>query len=223
MDKRKTTKPARRDPVIMIGIPAGDQVATYFCQSLVGLTVAQGTLFHFSVGSLVYDARNQITLSAIQQKCDLLLWTDSDMVFEPDALQRLMQTMAETGADLVSGLYVTRKTPIEPVILSRLDTEEKENGMIAINREVYTDYPRDSVFEIAGCGFGFCLTKTDILRKVWEEMGQPFAPLPAMGEDLSACFRMQKLGGKLVCDSRVKCRHMGHFPVGEEDLPEGET
>lgn len=202
---------------LMVGIPAMDTVMTEFCQSLVGLAVSEGTAFNFTRGSLVYDGRNQITMGAIEGGYDVILWTDTDMFFPPDVYMRLKKTMDKTGADVVSGLYVTRKTPIEPVIYSRLGTEQ-QGDMIAITREVYKDYPKDSVFDIEGCGFGLCLTKVEAFRKVWERFGQPFAPLPAMGEDLSACYRIRQAGGKIVCDSRVKAEHIGLFHVGEDDL-----
>lgn len=215
---KQTPKPA---PTLMVGLPTGDTMQTWTCQSLLGLQgISNGTLFNFAMGSLVYDARNNITMDAIRAGVDRVLWIDSDMKFEPGTYLRLSRTMDETGADLVCGLYFTRKNPIEPVIMSCLRTEDAEvEGQKVVNiiREVYYDYPKDSVFEIEGCGFGVVLVKTVALRKVWEEFGAPFAPLPAMGEDLSACFRMRQLGAKLLCDSRVKAEHMGIFPVGEED------
>ena len=57
-----------------------------------------------------------------------------------------------------------------------------------------------------------------VAKRIWDELGQPFSPLPAFGEDLSACIRIRELGGKIVCDSRVKVQHIGLFPIGEEYL-----
>ena len=224
MAKRKTPKPAQeqtkgRTPKIMIAIPAGDQCMTLWAQSLVGLMATPDVCYDFAIGSLVYDARNQLSLAAVQEDMDLLLWTDTDMIFPRDALEKLATTMAQTGADVVTSICTTRKLPIEPVIYSRLDYEKNEaDGTVKVHKEVYKDYPRDSVFEVAGCGFGFCLTRVGIWKRIWDELGQPFAPLPAFGEDLSACIRIRELGGKIVCDSRVKVQHIGLFPIGEEYL-----
>lgn len=223
MSRKKTPKPATREALLMVGIPAGETMATLTCQSLLGLclTVSSKTTFNFAVGSLVYDARNQISYGAVETGADYLLWVDSDMVFEADAVLRLHQTMTETGADLVTALCTTRKAPIKPVIYKALawDEVETEQGpAVKITREEYRDYPRDSVFEIAGCGFGFVLTKVSAFKALWERNEQPFAPMPMFGEDLSACIRMKRAGAKLVCDSRVKVGHIGQFVVTEDDI-----
>lgn len=211
---------------IMVGVPAGDTMYTLTAQSLLGMSLIlpqERTNFDFAIGSLVYDARNQISYAAVENGADLLLWVDSDMKFEADAVLKLFDTMQETGADLVCGLYTTKRRPIKPTIYKRLDAEP-EGETMHVSMETYYDFPKDEPFEVQGCGFAFVLTKVDLFRFLWK-YEQPFAPLPLLGEDLSCCYRIRKAGGKMVCDPRVKVEHLGVFEVGADDIeyPEPEA
>lgn len=211
----------------LIAIPAGDKVHTLFTQSLVSLVLNTSAfmknlvpLYDFAIGSLVYDARNQLVGDALGNKADRILWLDSDMVFEPDLLARLSQDMDETGADVVCGLFFGRRPPIQPAIYSVLKTEQK-GDMLYIHEEKYENYPKDSLFEIAACGMAATLVSVDICRKIVERYGMPFSPLPGLGEDLSFCYRARELGASLMCDSSVKVNHLGLVEFGEADFAPG--
>lgn len=75
--------------------------------------------------------------------------------------------------------------------------------------EAYGDYPRDSLFPVAGCGFGAVMMTTELLRRLQAAYGLPFTPLPGFGEDLSFCLRVQELGAEVWCDSSIKLGHAG--------------
>ena len=194
---------------VLIGMPAFDMMHTVTCRSLIGLAKENGTPHSFAIGSLVADARNRIVDDAFRMGVERILFVDSDMVFEPDMLYRMQACMTATGADVVCGIMTTRKHPIEPVIYKSLSWEEDENGYLKINKETYLDYPVDSVFEIAACGFGACLVTVDICKKIMGNYGAPFTPLPGLGEDLTFCIKAREAGGKIICDSRIKVGHMG--------------
>jgi GT2 family glycosyltransferase len=164
----------------------------------------------------VYDARNTLVKQALQENFDRILWLDSDMDFQPDLLVRLGQTMDETGADIVSGLYFTRRAPVKPVIYNELGYyHDPEANEVTPHAGSYENYPIDSVFPIEGCGFGAVLMTVDIARKVVDKFGVPFAPIVGFGEDLSFCLRAEEVGGKIVCDSRVKLGHVGLGTISE--------
>lgn len=168
--------------------------------------------------SLVYEARNSLAINAVESGCDYILWLDSDMMVPPDTLLRLLQDAEETGAEYVSGLYFTRAFPVRPMITKTIEWEQDaETGEAHNTVELYTDYPKDSVFEIDGGGFGCVLTSVNLIADVTEHFkGSPFAPLPTFGEDFSFCWRVKQLGRKMLCDSHVKCRHIGVYLFGED-------
>ena len=163
--------------------------------------------------TVIHDARDKLAKTAIEMECDRVLWIDSDMKFRPDILERLSADMDE-GREMVTGLYVTRRPPIYPVIYNRLDYDPINKRGTA---DYYADYPRDSVFKIRGCGFGGVMTSVDLLKKVAREFGQPFAPLPGLGEDLSFCWRVNQLGVKIYCNSFVTLGHIGTYEYTIDD------
>ena len=93
---------------ILICIPAMDMVATGFCQSLAMLQKAGHEVsIMFQVGSLIYDARNRLAKQAIKMGADYSMWFDSDMVFEPDTMVKLLAD----NKPFVSGMYFRRAHP----------------------------------------------------------------------------------------------------------------
>ena len=201
----------------LIAIPCMDMIHTGFAQSLMALQKDDHTDVMFWPGSLVYDARNLISLKAIEQNYGRVLWLDSDMMFTPDALKILQNDLDQhSGAGLATALYFTRSRNITPVIYSELDEPTSICGKPVKRITPYTDYPRDTVFGIQGCGFGCVLTETQMLKDVWDNFGPAFAPFPWAGEDLSFCFRARKLGYEFICDSRVSCGHIGKYVFTED-------
>ena len=73
---------------VFVAIPSLDTVPALFCQSLALLQRAGDTIVGFQVGSLVYNARNELARQAIKSEADWVLWLDSDMVFSSDLLQK---------------------------------------------------------------------------------------------------------------------------------------
>lgn len=199
----------------LIAIPCMDMVHTLFMKSLMALERVDDCRFSISCSSLIYDARNTLAKQAVAENYDRVLWLDSDMDFDPDILKVLSNDMDE-GRELVSGLYFKRKAPIKPVIYNDLGYVKVSEDAVTPVAIPYEDYPRDSVFKIAGCGFGGCLVSVDLLKKVIDAFGLPFSPERGFGEDLSFCFRATQLGVDLFCDSRVKLGHVGFGTISEE-------
>lgn len=202
----------------MIAIPCMDMMHTQTVISLTGLKIRGEAKFAYSVSSLVYDSRNSLARKAITEKFDQVLWLDSDMEFEPDLLEKLEKDLEETGADMVSALYVTRKGKIKPVVFDKCGYNHVQGTLEVIPyANSYYDYPRDSLFECEAVGFGGVLMKASLLKEVEEKFGLPFAPILGFGEDLSFCMRARELGKKIYCDSRIKMGHVGNHTFTEED------
>lgn len=201
----------------LIAIPCMDMVHTIFFKSVLGLQREGEVRFSLSCSSLVYDARNKLCAQAVNENYDRILWLDSDMDFQPDLLIRLSKTMEDTGADIVSGLYFTRRAPIQPVIYETVGYyHNAEANEVTPHAVPFKEYPKDSVFNISGCGFGGVLMTVDIAKKVTDQFGVPFAPILGFGEDLSFCLRAEECGGKMVCDSRIKMGHIGLGTITED-------
>lgn len=200
----------------LIAIPAMDMIHTVFFKSVVGLDRVGEVRFALTSSSLVYAARNTLAKQAVEEGFDRVLWFDSDMEFDPDIMRRLSEDI-DNGMEFVSGLYFKRKAPIEPCIYQEVgyyhNEDSKEVTPVAL---AYEDYPKDSVFEIAGCGFGGVMMTVDLIKRVVKEFGAPFSPILGFGEDLSFCKRVSHVGAKMYCDSRAKMGHVGQGTITEE-------
>lgn len=197
----------------LIAIPCMDKVDALFMSSVLSLQLAEETEFMLSINSLIYDSRNRMAGKAMRDGFDRVLWLDSDMTFQPDLLLRLTARL-DQGCEFVSGLYFSRKTPIEPVIYRTVGLDD--DG--APDRAPFLEYPRDEIFEIAGAGFGCCMTTVDLLRRAARTDGYPFSPRMGFGEDLSFCLRVRELGVPMFCDSSIRAGHIAHREVTEEDF-----
>lgn len=194
----------------MIAVPCMDQMSTSFVASLVQMVRRHPDVkVCFLSDSLVYDARNALAHEAINAGCDRILWLDSDIVFGPDLLDRLSDDMKD-DRDVVTALYFRRRIPTSPLILKQLEWyADGPDGPDHI-ADTYEDFPRDRLFEVAGCGLGACMMKTEVILKVCEKYKQPaFDPLATLGEDYSFCWRLGELGIKIWCDPRIPIGHVG--------------
>ena len=194
----------------MIAIPAMDSTPTRFTQSLISLKLQGETHFNFVTNTLVYTARNQLAKAALEGDFDRVLWLDSDMVFQPNLLERLSEDL--DGRDIVTGLYFKRKPPFTPVLFSKLELV----GDTDCDFEEIISYP-DHIFEVAGCGFGAVLMKTNVLRDILDGIGPLwFSPMGNLGEDIAFCLRARHFGHKIYCDPNIKLGHVGQSIVTEQ-------
>lgn len=197
------------DMKTLIAIPAMSMCPVPFAYSLATLRRDCPSKISIISGAAVHEARNALAIEAIDNGCDRVLWLDSDMVFDDDLMIRLGEDL-DAGWDMVCGIYFKRRLPITPVIYS--DIDETSGGT-----ETYKEYPRDSLFPIAGCGFGAVMTTTALLKEVADAYDTlPFTPMPKLSEDLSFCMRAKNLGAKIGCDSRIKVGHVGQITFGEQ-------
>lgn len=196
---------------VFIAVPCMDQLPARFAQSLAMLRKYDNTVVNFQIGSLVWDSRNKLAQTAIQYEADYMLWLDSDMVFGPDLLERLMKTKKESGADIVTGLYFRRNPPYTPVIYETL----KLAGEGASWTE-FKELPKEPVFPVEGCGFGAVLVPTDVCMSVLAKYGTMFGMVNNLGEDLSFCIRATECGYSIVCDQTIPLGHVGNMLITKE-------
>lgn len=200
----------------LIAVPAMSSVPTRFVRSLVGLYRPPDTYTSISESTLIHDARNEFASLAITKGFDQVLWLDSDMVFDSNLLM-LLSDHIRSGKQMVCGLFFKRVLPTVPVIYS--DLPMGDDGFI--RPVIYSDYPHNSTFEVAACGFGAVMTTTDLLRRVWDEYGPPFGyHVPGtkdnIGEDMAFCWRVHQLGVPMYCDSTIRVGHVGTLEFTED-------
>ena len=188
---------------ILICIPSMDTVATGFAQSLAMLQKGgHECAIMFQVGSLIYDARNKLAKQALKMGADYAMWFDSDMVFEPDTMIKLLKD----DKDIVSGMYFRRSPPYTLVAFGECDVQNRK----WTDAEIPTELAK-----VGGVGFGCVLMKTEVLFEVASRFKTWFDPLNGFGEDLSFCWRAKECGFDVWLDPQVSCGHIGHIVVTE--------
>jgi len=145
-------------------------------------------------GSLIHDNRNFLLKTGVAP----LLMVDTDMVFTPDDVKLLLETMESTGADIVGGLYKQGYPPYPPAVFDD-------------NLNIISNIPKEP-FEAGAMGMGFTLLNHKALGGE-----SPFDPIidatQRHGEDVSFCIRAKQRGLKIVCEPRVNLGHLRLRPV----------
>lgn len=191
----------------LIAVPCMDTVATPFCQSLVTLNKVGECSISFNVGSLVSESREHLAARALNSGADYVLWFDSDMMFAPDTMEKLVKHM-EDGYDIVSGLYFRRRPPFTPVLFKRLFIQNE-----VCLQEDYNEYPEDGLFEVEGIGFGCVMMKTEVLLSCIAKYGTCFSMIGRNGEDVSFSMRARNCGYKIMCDPTIQCGHISYTTI----------
>ena len=200
---------------ILIAVPCMDQLPAQFAHSLATLTSygiedTQISIW-FNLGSLIYISRDQIAKKALLDEADLVMWFDSDMVFNPDTLKKMLEHI-DNGADFVTGIYYRRTPPFSAVGFKTMELNEEGT---AFTWEDLTEIP-DEPFEVGACGFGCVLMKTEIFVSVFAKFGLMFTPIANCGEDIAFCWRARQCGYKIIADPSIKLGHVGHTIITED-------
>lgn len=185
-----------------------------FVDRLFGLTERlKNKGIDYSVERTMYSpievARN-VLAGRVDQRTDYALFLDDDMAFPSDIAERLVKH----NVDIVGALMFTKFPPFTPALKRIVDSADP-NGY-----QNFTDYPKDTLFEVAAIGFAATL----IHRRVFEELGEQgqngkewFTFTNGRGEDIDFCIRARQKGFRVWCDSTIKTRHVGGYGVGEEN------
>ena len=196
---------------LLIAVPTTDYVHADFVKSLARLQCELGRRrvdynVEIQSGTLVYFARNRLANKAINENYTHVLWLDSDMVFNEQIVDDLM----EVGKDMVCGAFVSRRPPYGPCIYTSIEKNKiqqvKDFGI--------------RPFRVDGCGFAAVLTTTELLQAVNQKYGTCFQPTDYYGEDLAFCRRVNQLGREIWCEPTVRPGHIAHVPVyaGQENM-----
>lgn len=192
---------------ILIAVPCMDQVPAQFAQSLAMLDKGGNPVaIAFQVSSLIYTSRNELGQKAIEMGADYVLWLDSDMVFRPDTLIKLLESSKD--GRIMTGMYFRRSAPYTPVLMQKLEVKNDKECEFEDLEEI-----PEGLFNVAGCGFGCVLMPGDALLSVMAKYNDLFTPNWGMGEDLAFCYRARQCGYEIVCDPSIPLGHVGNHII----------
>ena len=196
---------------IFIAIPTMESVPVQFLGSMLQLKRQDVEVqFGIETGSLVYNARNSLARQAVKSEADWVLWLDSDMVFDPDLLDKMLTVCIENDIDFLTALCFRRKPPYTPCLFERLDVRKDGKGA---SYTALLSVP-DGRFRVEGCGLAGVLMSTDVLISVAAKFnGAMFDPMYGFGEDVTFCWRARQCGYEIWCDSDIEMGHVGQCVV----------
>lgn len=109
------------------------------------------------LGYDVKDARNILVQTAVENGFEWLLFIDSDVVLPFDCFSKMNTYMREGKYPLVSGLYMTKSAPSEPLMYR--GRGNSYYGKWQLGDKVWVD----------GCGMGCMLIHGSILKAMWAD------------------------------------------------------
>ncbi len=148
-------------------------------------------------------ARNELVKS---MRGEWVFMTDTDHVFRPDTLIRLLNIQKESGAGVVSGIYMSKHPPHGPV--ANLWTPD--NKCVPL-----LDWDRNAnYFPIGPCGGGCLLIMKETLDKLGSE---PFNQIGGFSEDYSFFARCRMAGIPTVLAPKIQSNHVIETAIASED------
>lgn len=211
-----------RRPCVAISVPVRDLVHVDTYRSIMALDVPRPFHTLDVRDHPVEIARNEIVGRAFAvndaAKADPsiprithLLWIDDDMVFKPDALQRLLAH----DLPIVGGLCHNRRAPYMPILLYKSPASGSEANHAYLYRY---DYPKGLV-EVDATGGAFLLVKMEVFEAIEQKFATPGeGPFSqrGSGEDVSFCERAKLCGYPIYVDTTVEIGHIGEVIVEPE-------
>jgi glycosyltransferase involved in cell wall biosynthesis len=191
-------------PRVSIAVPSGDMVHADFAMAYAQLCMASAGLQLQLItvkSSIVAQARNDGVAIARNFGADYIFFIDSDMLFPPTSLFRLLLHRR----DIVGATYTKRVAPFEI-----LGTKLAEQPIVS----------PDQLVEMQRIPTG-CLL---INMRVFDKLSKPHfrfeidANGAIVGEDYVFCDRAREAGFRIWCDA-VMSREIGHIGQSVYRLP----
>lgn len=144
------------------------------------------------------NARNEIHNQFLKSEFPYLMMLDSDIMFPPDMLEKLM----EHDKSIIGGWYRNKHkfTPPHPIVYDFVSVSE--NGTVNWR---HRDEPQKGVEKVDGMGAGCWLMKYETAAQLGE------SPYDMAGgtEDLKLSKKLMDLGIPLYVDWNIPCAHLG--------------
>lgn len=204
----------------MIGLASGGTLRSDdYIGSILGLQKPVGTVFKKHTGLGPANPFNAIGQEFLKRpELEWLFLTNDDNLYPPDTLMRLLARMYYSGTrvDIITGLYLSRFWPHEPVLfddISREPTGPNGEREIWFQRR-FLSKDDGGMVPITACGDGCLLIHRIVLKKLvypWWEYGLTLSD--ACDHDMMFSAKCREAGFKMWADLDVKVDHVAQFIV----------
>jgi hypothetical protein len=170
-------------------------------------------------GSILTLQRNECVQ---RMEGDWILFIDDDMVWQPDAVKRLITRFTENDLDMLGALCFRRSLPHQPTLFMR---EKPTAG----NYNFLEDWD-NGIVEVDATGMAFVV----IHKRVFERIADsPMPPLEmrrnmtppnffrwegSLGEDLRFCQDAKTAGNRIWVDTDIEIGHVAEITIGKREF-----
>jgi glycosyltransferase involved in cell wall biosynthesis len=215
----KTADPAR----CVILVPVGHHIEPACDDALRDLERRGYTVRRVRGYSAIDQGRNQIATNALRDGFGELMWIDSDIAFEPEAVERLRSH----GLPITCGVYPKKgqgqrsfacnlPPGTEQVVFGQggglIEVPYAGAGFLHIRREVYQ--AMQERFQLPACNERFGPSMVPFFQPLVIPDGQGHWYL---AEDYSFCHRARECGYRVMADTTIRLRHIGTYAYSWED------
>jgi cellulose synthase/poly-beta-1,6-N-acetylglucosamine synthase-like glycosyltransferase len=166
-----------------------------------------------SQGTLIFDQRNSLVRTAVEEKCDYILFIDADMRFPKTTLERLLAHKK----DIIGVNATTRMMPPKP---TARNIQINEDGSVDW-LEVFSNKEK-GIGKVDAIGCGVMLIKTSCLKNI----PQPYFYFEQLlkgkllGEDIYFCIKAKDAGIDTWVDHDLSMEigHVGSYTYGWDDI-----
>jgi glycosyltransferase involved in cell wall biosynthesis len=207
----------------IILVPVGHRVEPA-CEDALRALEARGYTVRRVYGySAIDQARNQIATDALRDGYEELFWIDSDIAFEPSAVEQLRSH----GLPMTCGIYPKKGIKersfacifprgIEQIGFGHagglVEVTYTGAGFLHTRREVYQTI--QDRFHLRACNERFGPSMIPLFQPLVVPDGQG---LWYLAEDYSFCHRARECGYRIVADTTIRLQHIGVYAYCWED------
>jgi FkbM family methyltransferase len=187
---------------ILVASPVQEYMEVETFKSLWDLDVPEGYELDLNIEKSNNISQIRNLISEWAKRYDYLLSVDSDIVLPRDALKKMLAA----DKDIISGLYIQRIPGTQTVELY-MDTPG--GGCTNIP---YSLLENRGVVEIAACGMGCALIKSEVFRQMEYPhffYKEALTMKDTVSEDVYFCMKARGIGFKVWADTTIKCDHIG--------------
>jgi hypothetical protein len=227
---------SNKNDTVLIAYPHPNQVAHSWTHSLIQMYDFDsghkkrigrgGWLCGYADSGRIVSARNKLVKDFLNTDADWLFWIDTDMGFESDSLERLIEVADPEVRPIVGGLCFGQKVVAQdglggqkrksyPTILKLVE----ENGFYSTAPA--TIYPVNQLIECDATGAAFVLVHRSVFQAFenndWYEEIFYKNNISKFGEDISFCVRAKELGFNTFVHTGVKTNHLKEQWISETE------
>lgn len=186
-----------------IGIPLSfPSIPSAFFDSFITLDTGPFVYLRSSAGP-IDEMRNNIVKQALESQCSHLIMMDTDQVYDPTTIKRLLSHKLP----VVGCLVYRRYPPFDPLML---------RGDVS-HYQTVAEWEPGELVEVDATGTGCLMFETSIFRKM---------PMPwfrfrtsedgsVVGEDIGLCSDLRAAGYKIYVDTSIPCGHLSQMVINE--------